>query len=207
MGHAREVNAPRTGDPRAEDPLGADPETAARALLGATVHGRGVSARIVEVEAYAGVNDPASHAFRGETARTAVMFGPPGHLYAYFVYGLHTCLNVAAGPDGQASAILLRAAEVLTGQETAAARRPGARRPADLARGPANLALALGITLADGGTDLRGGGEVRLQLHEPVSEVAVGPRVGVTAAADVCWRFWVPGNPAVSDYRRAKNAR
>lgn len=207
MGDPREVNASRSGDPFATDPLGADPETAARALLGATVHGRGVSARIVEVEAYAGVDDPASHAFRGETARTAVMFGPPGHLYAYFVYGLHTCLNVAVGPDGQASAVLLRAAEILTGQEIAAARRPGARRPADLARGPANLALALGITLADGGIDLRGGGEVRLQLHEAVSEVTVGPRVGVTAAADVCWRLWVPGHPAVSDYRRAKNAR
>ena len=207
MGHPPEVNPPLTGNPLSADPLGADPEAAARALLGATLHGRGVSARIVEVEAYAGLDDPASHAFRGETARTAVMFGPPGHLYAYFVYGLHTCLNVATGPDGRASAVLLRAAEVLTGHEIAAARRPSARRPADFARGPANLALALGITLADGGTDLRGGGEVRLQLHEPVSEVAVGPRVGVTAAADVRWRLWVPGSSAVSDYRRAKNAR
>ena len=207
MGHPPEVNPPLTANPLSADPLGADPEAAARALLGATLHGRGVSARIVEVEAYAGLDDPASHAFRGETARTAVMFGPPGHLYAYFVYGLHTCLNVATGPDGRASAVLLRAAEVLTGHEIAAARRPSARRPADFARGPANLALALGITLADGGTDLRGGGEVRLQLHEPVSEVAVGPRVGVTAAADVRWRLWVPGSSAVSDYRRAKNAR
>lgn len=188
------------------DPLATDPESAARALLGATLHGRGVRARIVEVEAYAGRHDPASHAFRGETARTAVMFGAAGHLYAYFVYGMHTCLNVSAGPDGQASAVLLRAAEVLTGQDDAAARRPTARRPADLARGPANLALALGITLADGGTDLRAGGEVRLELHEPVGEVAVGPRVGVSAAADVPWRFWVPGSRAISAYRRSPRA-
>lgn len=189
------------------DPLAADPATAARALLGATLHGRGVSARIVEVEAYAGVRDPASHAFRGETPRTTVMFGPAGYLYAYFVYGLHTCLNVSAGPDGEAAAVLLRSAEVLSGHETAATRRPTARRPADLARGPANLALALGITLADGGTDLLAGGEVRLELHEPPVGVAVGPRVGVSAAADVPWRLWVPGHPAVSAYRRAKNVR
>ncbi|UZJ23361.1 DNA-3-methyladenine glycosylase [Rhodococcus antarcticus] len=181
-------------------------EAAARALLGATLHGRGVSARIVEVEAYAGVQDPASHAFRGRTARTAVMFGPAGRLYAYFVYGMHTCLNVSAGPDGQAAAVLLRAAEVLTGVDTATARRPTARRPPDLARGPANLALALGITLADGGTDLLAGGEVRLELHEPVVEVALGPRVGVSTAADVPWRFWLPGSPAVSAYRRSPRA-
>ena len=191
------------GDPGA---LSGSPETAARALLGATLHGRGVSARIVEVEAYAGLHDPASHAYRGETARTAVMFGPAGHLYAYFVYGMHTCLNVVAGPDGQASAVLLRAAEVLTGHEDAAARRPTARGPADLARGPGNLALALGITLADGGTDLLAGREVRLELHELSAEAAVGPRVGVTAAADVPWRFWVPGSPAVSVYRRSPRA-
>lgn len=181
-------------------------EVAARALLGATLHGRGVSARIVEVEAYAGERDPASHAFRGRTARTAVMFGPAGFLYAYFVYGMHTCLNVSAGPDGEAAAVLLRAAEVLNGVDTATARRPSARRPPDLARGPANLALALGITLADGGTDLRAGAEVRLELHEPVAEVALGPRVGVSAAADVPWRFWVPGSPAVSAYRRSSRA-
>lgn len=186
--------------------LSGRPEDAARALLGATLHGRGVSARIVEVEAYAGPADPASHAFRGMTDRTAVMFGAAGYLYAYFVYGMHTCLNVSTGPDGVGSAVLLRAAEVVSGADVAAVRRPAARRPADLARGPANLALALGITLADGGTDLLAGGELGLALGEPEAVVAVGPRVGVSAAADVAWRFWLPDSVAVSAYRRSPRA-
>lgn len=185
--------------------LSGPPADAARALLGATLHGRGVSARVVEVEAYRGPDDPASHAYRGRTARTAVMFGPPGHLYAYFVYGMHTCVNVSTGPDGEAAAVLLRAAEVLIGADVAAARRPTARRPADLARGPANLAAALGLTLADGGTDLLAGGAVRLELGAASGEVRTGPRVGVSAAADVPWRFWLPG-PAVSAYRRSPRA-
>ncbi len=186
--------------------LAGHPSDAARALLGATLHGRGVSVRIVEVEAYCGEQDPASHAYRGQSRRNTVMFGPAGHLYAYFVYGMHTCVNVSTGPDGVASAVLLRAGEVLSGVEVATARRPTARRTADLARGPANLALALGVTLADSGTDLLAGADVRLELHESVVEVAVGPRVGVSAAADVPWRFWVPGSPAVSAYRRALRA-
>lgn len=186
--------------------LSGSPEDAARALLGATLRGRRVSARIVEVEAYAGPADPASHAFRGMTDRTAVMFGPAGYLYAYFVYGMHTCLNVSTGPDGVGSAVLLRAAEVLTGEEVAVARRPTARRPADLARGPANLALALGVTLADGGADLLAGGALSLQLGEPEVTVAVGPRVGVSTAADVAWRFWLSGSGCVSAYRRSPRA-
>lgn len=186
--------------------LAGHPTDAARALLGASLHGRGVSVRIVEVEAYCGEQDPASHAYRGRSLRNAVMFGPAGHLYAYFVYGMHTCVNVSTGPDGVASAVLLRAGEVLSGVEVATARRPTSRRTADLARGPANLALALGVTLADSGIDLLAGADVRLELDESVVEVAVGPRVGVSAAADVPWRFWVPGSPAVSAYRRALRA-
>lgn len=186
--------------------LSGAPADAARALLGATLHGRGVSARIVEVEAYAGLADPASHAFRGMTDRTAVMFGPAGFLYAYFVYGMHTCLNVSTGPDGVGSAVLLRAAEVVSGADVAATRRPAARRPTDLARGPANLALALGITLADGGADLLADGELGLELREPATDIAVGPRVGVSAAAEVAWRFWLLGHPAVSAYRRSPRA-
>jgi DNA-3-methyladenine glycosylase len=186
--------------------LAGHPTNAARALLGATLHGRGVSVRIVEVEAYCGEQDPASHAYRGRSLRNAVMFGPAGHLYAYFVYGMHTCVNVSTGPDGVASAVLLRAGEVLSGAEVATGRRPTSRRTADLARGPANLALALGVTLADSGIDLLAGADVRLELDESVVEVAVGPRVGVSAAADVPWRFWVPGSPAVSAYRRALRA-
>jgi len=186
--------------------LAGHPTNAARALLGATLHGRGVSVRIVEVEVYCGEQDPASHAYRGRSLRNAVMFGPAGHLYAYFVYGMHTCVNVSTGPDGVASAVLLRAGEVLSGAEVATGRRPTSRRTADLARGPANLALALGVTLADSGIDLLAGADVRLELDESVVEVAVGPRVGVSAAADVPWRFWVPGSPAVSAYRRALRA-
>jgi DNA-3-methyladenine glycosylase len=191
------------GDP---GPLSGPPEQAARALLGATLHGRGVSARVVEVEAYAGPHDPASHAFRGRTERTAVMFGPAGHLYAYFVYGMHTCANVSTGPDGEAAAVLLRAAEVLTGHDTAAGRRPAARREADVARGPANLVTALGVTLADSGLDLLDpASPVRLELGGPVTGVRTGPRVGVSTAADVPWRFWLD-SPAVSVYRRSPRA-
>jgi DNA-3-methyladenine glycosylase len=187
--------------------LGGHPADAARELLGATLFGRGVSARIVEVEAYFGEHDPASHAYRGRTPRNAVMFGPAGHLYAYFVYGMHTCVNVSTGPDGEASAVLLRAGEVLGGHDLAALRRPTARRHADLARGPANLAAALGITLADAGIDLlEPAVEVHLQLNGTSTQVSSGPRVGVSTAADVVWRFWIPDSTAVSAYRRATRA-
>ncbi len=183
------------------------PTDAARALLGATLHGRGVSVRIVEVEAYCGEQDPASHAYRGRSRRNAVMFGPAGHLYAYFVYGMHTCVNVSTGPDGVASAVLLRAGEVLSGLDVATARRPTARRTADVARGPANLAAALGLNLSDNGADvLDPAAEVRLESVRPPPQVSSGPRVGVSAAADVPWRFWVPGSVAVSAYRRAPRA-
>ncbi len=185
------------------DRLSTPPPDAARALLGSVLHGRGVSVRIVEVEAYAGADDPASHASRGRTARNAVMFGPAGHLYAYFVYGMHTCLNVSVGTDGEPAAVLLRAGEVVRGLEVATTRR--ARTPA-LARGPAVLAQTLGITLADDGIDLLAGAEVSLELGEPSGDVDTGPRVGVSTAADVPWRFWVPGSPAISAYRRSPRA-
>ncbi|MFE9691024.1 DNA-3-methyladenine glycosylase [Micromonospora sp. NPDC005806] len=179
---------------------------AARGLLGCHLTGNGVTVRITEVEAYAGTaGDPASHAHRGRTPRNAVMFGPAGHAYVYFTYGMHWCVNVVTGPDGEASAVLLRAGEVVDGLDLARARRPAVRRDVDLARGPARLCAALGIDRTVYGADLLGDGPVRLRpAREPLPEgsVAAGPRVGVTGAHDVPWRFWIDGDATVSAYRR-----
>ncbi|MFJ8580861.1 DNA-3-methyladenine glycosylase [Micromonospora sp. NPDC093277] len=179
---------------------------AARGLLGCRLTGHGVTVRITEVEAYAGTaGDPASHAHRGRTPRNAVMFGPSGYAYVYFTYGMHWCVNVVTGPDGEASAVLLRAGEVVDGLDVARARRPAVRRDVDLARGPARLCAALGVDRSVYGADLLGDGPVRLRPPlDPVPEasVAAGPRVGVTGAHDVPWRFWLEGDPTVSAYRR-----
>ncbi|MFD2767710.1 DNA-3-methyladenine glycosylase [Micromonospora eburnea] len=179
---------------------------AARGLLGCRLTSHGVTVRITEVEAYAGTaGDPASHAHRGRTPRNAVMFGPSGHAYVYFTYGMHWCVNVVTGPDGEASAVLLRAGEVIDGLDVARTRRPAVRREVDLARGPARLCAALGIDRSVYGADLLGDGPVRLRPPlDPVPEasVAAGPRVGVTGAHDVPWRFWIAGDPTVSAYRR-----
>ena len=163
-----------------------------------------VSIRITEVEAYQGADDPGSHAFRGRTNRNAVMFGEAGHLYTYFTYGMHTCANVVCSPDGTASGLLLRAGAIIDGVELARARRVTSRADADLARGPGRLAAALGITLADGGLDLDGG-RVRLELAGTVGDYETGPRTGVSGPGgshDYPWRFWVPGEPSVSPYKR-----
>lgn len=179
---------------------------AAQGLLGCRLAGHGVTVRITEVEAYAGTaGDPASHAHRGRTPRNAVMFGPAGHAYVYFTYGMHWCVNVVTGPDGEASAVLLRAGEVVDGLDLARSRRPAVRRDVDLARGPARLCAALGIDRSAYGADLLGDGPVRLRPPaEPVPRAAVvaGPRVGVTGAHDVPWRFWLADDPTVSAYRR-----
>ncbi|KAB1147074.1 DNA-3-methyladenine glycosylase [Micromonospora sp. AMSO12t] len=179
---------------------------AARGLLGCRLTAGDVTVRITEVEAYAGTaGDPASHAHRGRTPRNAVMFGPAGHAYVYFTYGMHWCMNVVTGPDGEASAVLLRAGEVVDGVETARARRPAVRRDVDLARGPARLCAALGIDKSAYGRWLLGDGPVRLRPADvpvPGEAVAAGPRVGVTGAHDVPWRFWIAGDPTVSAYRR-----
>lgn len=175
-------------------------------LLGAELRHGEVTLRLTEVEAYDGANDAGSHAFRGRTRRNAVMFGPPGHLYCYFTYGMHVCCNVVTGPDGMASAVLLRAGEVVAGLELARSRRPGAS-DRDLARGPARLCKALGITLDDGGTDLATG-PLTLRTHDRVAEaVSTGPRVGLRADADRPWRFWLTGEPTVSTYRPASPRR
>lgn len=182
-------------------------ELVAPTILGATLSHAGVTVRITEVEAYAGERDPASHAYRGETARNAVMFGPPGHLYVYFTYGMHHACNVVCGPAGVGTGALVRAGEVVDGCELARDRRGARVRERDLARGPGRLAQALGITLADGGADLFANGPARLVLDTyPPESVATGPRVGVSLAADVPWRFWIAGDPYVSDYKRSPRA-
>ncbi|MEQ3552576.1 DNA-3-methyladenine glycosylase [Pseudonocardia nematodicida] len=169
-----------------------------------------VAVRLVEVEAYRGRDDPASHCYRGPTPRNAVMFGPAGHLYVYFVYGMHFCANVVCLTDGEPGAVLLRAGELLSDPEVARARRPTARRDVDLARGPARLAALLGLGRDDNGLDLTApSSRVRLRAGERVvaDEVRTGPRVGVADAAERPWRYWVAGSPAVSAYRAGTRAR
>jgi len=166
-----------------------------------------VSIRLTEVEAYHGSEDPGSHAFRGKTKRNAVMFGEPGHLYTYFTYGMHTCANVVCSPEGQASGLLLRAGEVVAGIELARARRATSRRDADLAKGPARLTVAAGITLDDGGADLATS-RIRLDLIGGAAEYATSPRTGVSGPGGTDaypWRFWIPGDPTVSPYKRSPN--
>ncbi|GAA5153554.1 DNA-3-methyladenine glycosylase [Nocardioides marinquilinus] len=182
-------------------------EDVAPRLLGAIVRRGSVAVRLTEVEAYAGEHDPGSHAYRGRTRRTAVMFGPAGRLYCYFSYGMHVCANVVVGEEGTAAAVLLRAGEVVEGLDVARERRPGVS-DRDLARGPARLCRTLGIALADDGCDLARG-PVRLELAatppDP-ADVASGPRVGLRLAPDRPWRFWLAGDRSVSPYRRHPRA-
>jgi len=185
-----------------------------------------VAVELTEVEAYAGRSDPASHAYRGKTARNAVMFGPPGHAYVYFTYGMHFCVNVVClGEEGSASAVLLRAGRVIAGEELACARRTRgttAIAPRDLARGPARLCQALGIDRSQNGADmvsagsplrmlsgagnparsalLASGNETLIHPATP-RRIVAGPRVGVSSAAEIPWRFWYDGDPTVSVYR------
>ena len=142
-------------------------------LLGAVLRHGAVAVRLVEVEAYDGFADPASHAYRGRTARNAVMFGPPGHLYVYFSYGVHWAANVVCGPDGTASGVLLRAGEVIAGLEEARSRR-GRSSDRDLARGPGRLTQALGLSAEHKGADLFGGGPVTLEPAAAPVEVSAG---------------------------------
>jgi len=187
-------------------------------LLGALLTRRtsqgAVTLRITEVEAYAGPADPGSHAFRGETARNRTMFGEPGRVYVYRHLGLHHCMNVVCSPPGEASAVLLRAGEVVEGVDLARARRAAAgvtRADVDLARGPARLTVALAVDRDDDGTDVTDP-EGALVLRVPAEarddrRVATGPRVGVSGdggRADLFpWRAWLDGDPTVSAYRAA----
>ena len=188
-----------------------DPVLAARRVLGARLLGRQVSATIVEVEAYGGPPDgpwpdPASHSFRGERVRNAVMFGPPGRLYTYRSHGIHVCANVACGTAGTAAAVLLRAGVIVDGESVARQRRGAGPASHALARGPGNLCRALGITMDDNGIDLfDAASPIRLEFGTAV-ETAHGPRVGVSAAADRAWRLWLPSIAEVSAYRRSPRA-
>ncbi len=163
-----------------------------------------VAVALAEVEAYAGEADPASHAFRGRTARNAVMYGPAGHAYVYFTYGMHFCVNVVCQPEGEAQAVLLRAGRVIEGLPLARARR-GVVRERDLARGPARLCEALAIDRSQDGTDVVSpAAPLRVWAAPapvPPARISSGPRVGVSRAADIAWRFWITGDAAVSPYR------
>jgi DNA-3-methyladenine glycosylase len=184
-----------------------------------------VAVELTEVEAYAGASDPASHAYRGRTARNAVMFGPPGHAYVYFTYGMHFCVNLVCLGNGSASAVLLRAGRIVEGEELARARRTAGPRGIappektqrrtipfrDLARGPARLCQALDIDLSQDGADVCVP-ESPLRMRWPEAsttarsaqrKVASGPRVGISRAAELPWRFWWEGDPTVSAYRPA----
>lgn len=195
------------------------PEVAPRLLGWHLVHESAegpTRVRITETEAYEGAHDPASHAHRGRTGRTAAMFGPAGHAYVYRSYGIHLALNVVTGTEGSASAVLLRAGEVVEGQRLAARRRGSSELlgpdPA-LARGPGNLGSALGLDPAHDGLDLLDPGSV-LRIEPPDggagqgagARVGTGPRVGVSRASGRPWRFWVIGDPSVSAYRRSPRA-
>jgi DNA-3-methyladenine glycosylase len=171
-------------------------------LLGAILRHGGVAVRLTEVEAYDGANDPGSHAYRGPTRRNQVMFGPAGHLYVYFTYGMHHCANIVCGSEGTASAVLMRAGEVVEGIDTARARR-GNHADRDLARGPARLCSALGLDLTHNGLDLSTGA---LTLGPSIGpeRISTGPRVGLRHAADLPWRLWLTDDPTVSRYVAAK---
>jgi DNA-3-methyladenine glycosylase len=207
-----------------------------------------VAVELTEVEAYLGAIDPASHSYRGPTARNGVMFGPPGYAYVYFTYGMHFCVNVTCQPPGTATAVLLRAGRIVVGEQLARRRRAARRPPApgrlpdpaadeasdqasaatalsyrDLARGPARLCVALAIDRTQNGLDLFDPASP-LRLRPPdaafpgttahpgttavsgtaAPAISTGPRVGITMAAEVPWRFWLTGDPTVSPYRPGK---
>ena len=188
-------------------------DVVAPAMLGCWVvtdrpEGR-VALRLTEVEAYSGEGlDPASHAHRGPTPRAEIMFGPPGRLYVYFSYGVHWCANVVVGPAGRGSAVLLRAGEVVAGEELAHSRRPAARAARDLARGHARLTQALGIGPDDKGANLLDAASSVLLHRGPApTAISAGPRVGISLATDLPWRFWDPDAPSVSVFRAGGKSR
>ena len=189
------------------------PRVLARALLGRVlVHddpraGR-LAGLIVETEAYAGAHDPASHAYRGETPRNRVMFGPPGVAYVYFTYGMHHCFNVVCGAVGQPSAVLVRALEPLLGLAAMRRRRAGVEG-ARVARGPGSLARAMGLDLRLDGADLTRGPLwiADLPPRRLGRRIGRGPRVGITRAATFPWRYWLIGSAAVSAGPRLRSER
>jgi DNA-3-methyladenine glycosylase len=168
-----------------------------------------VAVRLTEVEAY-GLpgQDPPSHTFRGPSPRNAVMFGPAGHIYVYFTYGMHYCVNLVCLPEGVGSAVLLRAGEVVEGAGTARARRTGTRRSGavtdrELARGPARLTVAMGLGREHNGLDCCGEGPLHVLEGDPADPASIrsGPRTGISTGTDTPWRFWIEGDPTVSPFR------
>jgi DNA-3-methyladenine glycosylase len=187
--------------------LSGPPAEIAPRLLGAVVRHGAVAIRLTEVEAYAGADDPGSHAYPGRRVRNATMFGPAGRLYCYLSHGIHVCANITVGEQFGPGAVLMRAGEVVEGLDVARERRPGAN-DRDLARGPGRLGKALGLLLGHDGTDLETG-EVRLELPpEGASpgEILTGPRTGLRLASERPWRYWLAGEPTVSPYRRHPRA-
>lgn len=181
------------------------PDLLGRVLVRTTPDGP-IAVRLTEVEAYDGPNDPGSHAYRGRTPRNEVMFGPPGHVYVYFTYGMWHCMNLVCGPEGKACAVLLRAGEIIEGAELARKRRLSARNDKELAKGPARLATALGVDRALDGTDACALGETPLRAATGISvspdQVRNGPRTGISGDGGVHpWRFWIDNDPTVSPYR------
>ncbi|GAA4669065.1 DNA-3-methyladenine glycosylase [Frondihabitans cladoniiphilus] len=194
-------------------PLALPALEAAPLLLGAIVRSGEVAVRLTEVEAYHGQGqDPGSHAHRGRTVRNSSMWGPPGTLYVYLSYGIHRCLNLACGPKGYASGVLLRSGQVVDGLDLARERRRTSRVDDDLARGPGRLGTALGIELSDDGRSID---SPPFSIHwpdslEPAPRILAGPRVGVSGDAGTdrfSWRFWLEGDPTVSPYRAAVSRR
>ncbi|NJQ02065.1 DNA-3-methyladenine glycosylase [Streptomyces zingiberis] len=181
------------------------PDLLGRVLVRNTPQGR-IELRLTEVEAYDGESDPGSHAYRGRTERNASMFGPPGHAYVYFIYGMWFSLNLVCGPAGRAAGVLLRAGEVLTGADQVRGRRATARKDTELAQGPARLATALDMDRSLDGSDVCAGPDAPLSVlagePPPLERVHNGPRTGVGGdGAAHPWRFWIGGDPTVSRYR------
>jgi DNA-3-methyladenine glycosylase len=180
---------------------------AAPLLLGAVFRAGPVAIMVTEVEAYEGMGeDPGSHAHRGRTARNASMWGRPGTLYVYLSYGIHRCVNLVCGPEGSASAVLLRAGVVVDGIDQARARRPTASNDVDLARGPGRLGQALGITLGDDGASVTRPPFAFTLTDDRQRRITSSPRVGVAGLAGTDaypWRFFLEGEPSVSAYRSA----
>jgi len=179
-----------------------DPRVVAPELLNKIlVAPDGRSGRIVEVEAYCGAEDPAAHTYRGQTARNATMFGPPGHMYVYFTYGMHWCANTVCGDEGEGWGVLLRALEPLTGLERMRVSRPKAKRDTELCSGPARLTQALGITGVNNGADLVLGNQDLRVVSDgtPAGDTAVASqRIGISQAREHPWRWHLAGNAHVS---------
>ena len=177
------------------------------ARITSRIDGAVVTIRVTEVEAYGGLDeDPGSHAYRSQTVRNSTMFGPPGHVYAYFTYGMHWMLNIVTQPEGTAGAVLIRAGQLVNGVEVASARRPACAVERDLGRGPARLAAALGVDGRCDGLDLlTSGGILELELAaRPPAHVLTTARTGVAGEGALTpWRFFLPDEPTVSPYRAA----